>query len=128
MVTDIEELEETDVSELHARRLNAKEVLMPKSDNFIFPVADGTVKISGRSTSENIHPNLDRPERGEEQEIQGKSDELHSPTLLQEDSRRDDEKAKSDFRTITGDFIYHHHGEPIVKLYVPREESIFLFR
>ena len=29
MVADIEELEEMDASELHARRLNAKEVLTP---------------------------------------------------------------------------------------------------
>ena len=48
MVADIEELEETDASELHARRLNAKEVLTPmKGDSFVFPVADGTVKVSG---------------------------------------------------------------------------------
>ena len=45
VVADIEELEEVDASELHARRLNAKEVSTPmKGDNFIFPVADGTVK------------------------------------------------------------------------------------
>ena len=48
LVADIEELEETDASELHARRLYAKEVLPPqRSGNFIFPVADGTVKIFG---------------------------------------------------------------------------------
>ena len=48
MVTDIEELEEMDASELHARRVNASEVLKPmQGDKFIFPVADGTVKISG---------------------------------------------------------------------------------
>ena len=29
MVADVEELEEMDASELHARRLNAKEVLTP---------------------------------------------------------------------------------------------------
>ena len=47
MVADIEELEEMDASELHARRFNAKEVLTPmKSDNFIFPVADGTVRTT----------------------------------------------------------------------------------
>ena len=41
MVADIEELEEMDASELHARRLNAKEVLTPtKGDNFRSPVAD----------------------------------------------------------------------------------------
>ena len=48
MVADIEQLEEMDAPELHARRLNAKEVLTSKRrGNFIFPVADGTVKIFG---------------------------------------------------------------------------------
>ena len=47
-VADIEELEEMDASELHARRLNAKEVLTPvEGEKFISPGADGTVKISG---------------------------------------------------------------------------------
>ena len=64
------------------------------------------------------------PEQGEEQEIlQGKSDELHSPTQIQDDSTRDDEEAKSDFWTITGEFIYRHHVEPRVKLYAPKGES-----
>ena len=39
MVADIEEMEAMDASEIHARRLNAKEVLTPlRSGNFIFPV------------------------------------------------------------------------------------------
>ena len=47
MVADIEQVEEMDASELHARSLNAKEVLTPqRSGNFIFRVTDGTVKIS----------------------------------------------------------------------------------
>ena len=55
MVADIEELEEMDASELHARRLNAKEVLTPmRHENFMFPVADGTVKIFEKKASE--HP------------------------------------------------------------------------
>ena len=45
MIADIEELEQMDASELHARRLNAEEVLTPmRGDDLIFPVADGTVK------------------------------------------------------------------------------------
>ena len=76
LVADIEQLEQMDVSEPHARRLNAKEVLTPmRGENFIFPIADGTVKLSGgRSGSE---PTLmrDRPDRGEEQgNLQGESD------------------------------------------------------
>ena len=126
MVADIEELEEMDASELHARSLNAKEVLTPqRSGNFIFPVEDGKVKIFGRDqrlrTSTLIR---DRPERGEEQEdLRGESDGHSSPTPLQDDSTRDDAEAKHDFWCITGDFIYRHHVEPRVKLYVPREES-----
>ena len=84
-----------DASELHARRLNAKEVVTPqRSGNFIFPVADGTVKIFGRAQRLRTSTlSRERPERGEEQEIlQGKSDEIHSPTPLQENSTRDDEE------------------------------------
>ena len=78
-----------------------------------------------RTASENIHlKTWDRPERGEEQEIlQGKSNELRSPTPIQEDSTRDDEEAKNDFWTISGEFIYRHHVEPRVKLFMPREET-----
>ena len=77
MVADIEELEEMDASELHARRLNAKEVLTPqRSGNFISPVADGTVKIFGGEQLLRPPTSIsDHPERGGEQEIlQGKSD------------------------------------------------------
>ena len=117
-----------DASELHARRLDAKEVLTPmKGDNFIFPVADGTVKICGGDqrlrTSTLIR---DRPDQREEQGIlQGEPDKFSSNTLQQsqqDDSTLDDE-ARNDFWSISCDFIYRHHVEPRVKLYVPREES-----
>ena len=42
LIADIEDLEQMDSSEIHARRLNAKEVLNPMNgEKFIFPVADG---------------------------------------------------------------------------------------
>ena len=95
MVEDIEELEEVDASELHARRLNAEEVLTPqRSGNFIFPVEHGTVKIFGieqRPRTSTL--TRERREWGEEQEIL-KSDSFQTPTLLQEDSTRDDEEAE----------------------------------
>ena len=72
-----------DASELHARWLKAKEVLTPmKGDNFIFPVADGTFKISGGDRRLRTSTLIwDRPERGEEQEIlQGESGALSSPS------------------------------------------------
>ena len=76
MVADNEELEQMDASELHARRLNAKEVLKSmKGENFIFPVTDGTVKISGEDqdlrTSTLIR---DNPDRGEQDNLRGESD------------------------------------------------------
>ena len=37
---------------------------------------------------------------------------IHSSNPLQEDSTRDDEEAKSDFWTITGEFIDRHHVDP----------------
>ena len=66
-------MEETDASELHARRLNAKEVLtLQRSGNFIFPDADGTVKIfGGEQRLRTSTLTRDRPERGEEQEVLG---------------------------------------------------------
>ena len=65
MIADIEELEEMDASEIHARRPNAKEVLTPiNCENFIFPFADGTVKTPGGDRR--LKPSTlirDRPER-----------------------------------------------------------------
>ena len=126
-MADIEELEEKmDASELHARRLNAKEVLTPmKGERFIFPIADGTVKTSGGDRR--LRPSTfirDRPERGEEQEVfRGELDELSSPTLLQDDSARDYAEATNDFCLSREISIYRHHVESRVKLYVLRTES-----
>ena len=32
-------------------------------------------------------------------------------------------KLEIDFWSMSGNFIYRHHGEPRVKLYMPKEES-----
>ena len=68
MVADIEKLEKLDASEIRARRLKAKEVFMPKNgENFIFPIADGTVKLSGRDqVFRSITSIQDHPARGGE--------------------------------------------------------------
>ena len=124
MVADIEELEEMDAPELHAHRLNAKEVLTPmKGDIFIFPVADGTANNSGEDkdlgTSTLI---LDSPDRGDEQKnLPGEAD--GSSSTPRQDSSWYDGEAKSDFWSISGDFIYRRLVDPRVKLYVPTEES-----
>ena len=124
MVADIEALEKMDSSEIYARRLFAKEVLTSmKGDNFKFPVADGTVKLSGGDqvlrTSTLIR---DSPDRGEEQgNLQGESDGSSSTPLR--DSSWYDGEAGNDFWSMSGNSIYRHHVETRVKLYVPREES-----
>ena len=48
MVADSEDLEQIDATELHARRINAKDVLAPmEGEKFMLPTEDGTVKFSG---------------------------------------------------------------------------------
>ena len=116
-----------DASEIHARRLIAKEVLTPmKGEHVLFPVTDGTIKISGGDRRLKTSTLMrDRPERGEEQEIlQAESGGLSCPSPHQDDSTQDDAEAKKDFWSIAGDFIYRHHVEPRVKLNMPKEESI----
>ena len=36
-----------DVSEIYSKRLKAKEVIFPKQREFIFPFADGRIKLPG---------------------------------------------------------------------------------
>ena len=102
MVADIEELEQMDASELHARRLNTT-----KKWKLHFPSRMEPSKFTGgdrylRTSTFTWH----RPERGEESEnLQGNSDEWYTPSKLEEDPTRDDEEAKNDFWTITGEFI-----------------------
>ena len=56
LVADLEELEAMDASEIYSKRLNAKVVIFPKQGEFIFPIADGRIKIPRRrSETENIH-------------------------------------------------------------------------
>ena len=48
LVADLEELETMEASEINSGRLNAKEVIFLKENGkFIFPVADGRIKIPG---------------------------------------------------------------------------------
>ena len=77
LVADIEELEKMDASDIHAKRLNANEVLtLMNGEKFIFLVATGAVELSGRDQV--LRTSIffgNRPDRGEEQEIlPGESD------------------------------------------------------
>ena len=73
LVADIEDLDEMDASEIHAKRLNAKKVLTPqRNGDFIFPVTDGTVKaFGGEQRLRTSTLTRERPQQGEEQEILG---------------------------------------------------------
>ena len=123
LAADIEELETMDASEIYSKRLNAKEVIFPKENGkFIFPVADGRIKLPGGDqdlrTSTLIR---DRPIRGESHvDFLGESEGSLPPP---HDSFPDAVEAINDFWSMSGNFIYRHHVEPRVKLYSPREES-----
>ena len=123
MVADIEELETMDASEIYSKRLNAKEVIFPKEkEEFIFPIADGRVKLSGggqdlRTSTLVRH----RPIQGESNiDFLGESEGSLPPP---HDSSPDAGEAINDFWSMSGNFMYRHHVEPRVKLYVTREES-----
>ena len=112
-----------DASEIYSKRLNAKEVIFPKQEEFIFPVADGRIKLAG-GDQELRTPTLIRehPIRGEGHRDFLRESEGSLP--LPQDSLPDAGEAINDFRSMSGNFIYRHHVEPRVKLYSPREESI----
>ena len=117
------ELETMDASEIYSRRLNAKEVVFPKENgNFIFPVADGLIKLPGgdqdlRTSTLIRHPPV---QGGSHIDFLGESDgSLPPPHDWFPDAGED----INDFWSMSGNFIYRHHVEPRVKLYLPREES-----
>ena len=65
-------------------------------------------------------PRRDQPVRSEDlrEDLQGKSEKNQ---LI--DETKEDAKAHNDCWLMEGYFIYHHHVEPRVQLYSPREES-----
>ena len=122
LVADLEELETMDASEIYSIRLNAKEVIFPKEREFMFPIADGRIKILGgdqdlRTSTLVRH----RPIQGESNnDFLGESEGSLPPP---QDSFPDAGEVKNDFWSMSGNFIYRHHVAPRVKLHSPREES-----
>ena len=121
MIADLEDLQKLDVSNIYLRRINAKEVLIRQKDGeFMFLIADGIAKLSGRDY-EFREPIVRREPtvRSEDLsgEIQGESGESQpaEPT--------DDAEVRADFWSIQGDLIYSHHNEPRFPLHVPKEET-----
>ena len=129
LIAHIEELEQMDASELHTRRLNAKQVLTPmRGDNFKFPVADGTFEISGgdqRLRTSTLIRN--RPDWGEEQDILQRK--IRRTLFSNPTSRWLNTWWCGSWKWFLvhyGGFIYRRHVEPRVKLYMSREESLLL--
>ena len=114
-VADIEELENLDSSEIHARRLNAKVILKPKNGETIrLPIADGTVELSGgdQGTRKSI--------RRRNQLV--RSEELSGGLRGNSDvSQRKDETMNDNCRSIEGNYIYRDDVEPSFQLHVPKE-------
>ena len=105
---------------VYIKRLNAKEVLITRRDEeIVFPFAGGPAKLSGRNY-EFQEPTLGRESTVRRDNLSGESqgdrEEFQTET-------KDDAEAREDFWSIQGDFIYRHHIEPRVQLYVPQEES-----
>ena len=122
---DFEELEEMDASEIHAKRDNAKElILLERVKIANFPVADGTLQAYGRDQglrkSTLIRNQLVRGESRQDLLDESKGS---PPSTHFHDSYPDASEARDDFWSISGNFIYRHHVEPRVKFYTPREES-----
>ena len=117
-------LETSDASEICSKRLNAKEVMLPKQGEFVFPIADGRIEICGgdqelRTSTLVRH----RPIQGESNiDFLGESEgSLPQP----HDSLPDAGEAINDFWSMSGSFIYRHHVEPRVKLYIHCSTAIW---
>ena len=98
-------------------------MIFPKEKGeFIFPIADGRIKLSG-GDQELRTPTLirDHPIRGESQrDFLGESEGSLPPP---QDSFPDAGEAINDFWSMSGNFKNRHHVEPRVKLYSPQTES-----
>ena len=121
LIAEIEELEKLDASEIYPWRLNAKEVLIIQKDGeFVFLVADGSAKLPGRDY-EFQEPTLRREFTVRRENLSGESHGDREEFELEESE--DDAEARKNFWSIQEDFIYRHHIEPRVQLYVLKEES-----
>ena len=100
---------------------NAREILSPQSVDFvIFPIAHGTVKLSG---GDQVFPKIHLDtgsSRSEELRDDLRRESDGSQPL---DTMTDDSEARNDFWSVGGKHLYRHHVEPGVQLYAPKEES-----
>ena len=114
LVADLEELETMDASEIYSKRLNAKEVIFSKEKGeFIFPVADGRIKLPGGDQDVRASTLIrQRPIQGESHvDFLGESEgSLPQP----HDSFPDAGEAMNDFCSMSGNFIYRHQSQALL--------------
>ena len=122
IVADVEELEEMDASELHARSLNTKEVLTAqRSEKLHIPNRRWNGEnLRERTASENIH-SVRNEEKNKKIFKEYQMNYILHP-CFKTTHRGMMRKQKMTFG-LTGEFIHRHHVVPRVKLYVPSEES-----
>ena len=109
LIADLEDLAKLDASKFYLRRINAKAVLIRQKDyEFIFPVADGTAKSSGRDY-EFREPTLRWEPTVRSEDLSGEMQ--GEPEGFQPAESTDDAEARADFRSTQGDFIHRHHNE-----------------
>ena len=91
----MEDLEKFDASDVYPRRINAKDALIrQKDDEFIFPIADRTAKLSGRN-HEFREPTLSRKTTVRIEDL--REDLQGEPGESQPTETTDDAEARADF-------------------------------
>ena len=109
LIADLEELETMDASEIYSKRLNAKEVIFPKTRRIYFSNRRWTNQPPGGDqelrTSTLVRP---RPIQGDGHidflvESEGSLPQPH-------DSLADAGEAINDFWSMSGSFIYRHES------------------
>ena len=108
LIADIEELEKVGCIRNISQKTECKRSPdNPKKDwEFIFPVADGSAKLSGREY-EFQEPALRREPTVRRENLSGESEGDREE--FQPEETKDDLEIHKDFWSIQGDFIYRHH-------------------
>ena len=111
LVADIEDLENLDAWEIHARRLNAKEVITQRGMKIVyFPIEDGSAKFWKRLWSPRIHSKA----RTTCKEWRSQRRTSRKPTEVSTD-RNKRWRWSPQWLLVNGrDFVHRHHVEPRV--------------
>ena len=121
LIADLQELETMDASEIYSKGLRS-DISQRKRRIYFFQSQMNESKPLGEDQDLRTSMVRHRPIQGE-----GNVDflgESEGSLLPPQDSFPDAGEAINDFRSMSGNFMYrHHHVEPRVKLYSPREES-----